>query len=140
MIYFGVHLLPQAFKVVALSQGFALIDEKYFSVEQYDNIKPWIESVKINPYESAKWFFDEKEFNTADYPGFVFESLNDWNAIFLVNHRKLVNVMQFFYEWIAREFDCYFSPKPETAFFLASAIRIFDDKHLIHFTPDNYPF
>ena len=126
-------------KVVALSQGFALIDEKYFSVEEYDKIKPWIDSVKINPDESAKWFFDEKEFNTADYPGFVLESLDDCKAIFLVNHRKLVNVLQFFYEWIAREFDCYFTPKPETAFFLASAIRIFDDKQLIRFIPDDYP-
>ncbi len=33
MIYFGVQLLPQAFKIVALSQGFALIDEHCFTVE-----------------------------------------------------------------------------------------------------------
>lgn len=138
MTYFGVQLLPQAFKIVALSQGFALIDECCFNVEEYDKIKPWINSVKINPYESAKWFFDEKEFNSVDYPGFVFESLDESNSIFLVNHRKLCNAFQFFREWIAREFD--FAPRTEPAFFLASAIRIFDDKHLIHFTPDNYPF
>jgi len=29
MIYFGVQLLPQAFKIVALSQGFALIDDNF---------------------------------------------------------------------------------------------------------------
>jgi len=140
MIYFGVQLLPQAFKIVALSQGFALIEEKYFNIEQYDKFKPWIDSVKIDPDEPTKWFFDEKEFNNPDYPAFVFESLDQNNSIFLVNHRKLVNVMQFFYEWIVRELDCYFTPKPETAFFLASAIRIFDDKHLVPFVPDDYPF
>jgi hypothetical protein len=108
MIYFGVQLLPQAFKVVALSEGFAFINEHYFNIEEYDKIKPWIDSVKINPDESAKWFFDEKEFNNADYPGFVFESLDECNEIFLVNHRKLVNMMQFFYECIAQEY--YFAP------------------------------
>ena len=139
MIYFGVQLLPQAFKVVALSQGFALIDDKFFGVEQYDQIIKWSNSLKSNTDEPAQWFFDEKDFNNPDYPGLVLESLDDCNAIFLVNHRKLVNVLQFFYEWIAREFDCYFTPKPETAFFLASAIRIFDDKQLIRFIPDDYP-
>jgi len=138
MIYFGVHLLPQAFKVVALSQGFALIDDKYFNVEEYDKIKPWIDSIKTDPDEPAKWFFDEKEFNNPDYPGFVFESLDGCNSIFLVNHRKLANMIQFFYECIVQEF--YFAPIPETAFFLASAIRIFDNVQIKHFFPDPEPF
>ena len=137
MIYFGVQLLPQAFRVVALSQGFALIDERCFNDEQYDQIMPWSDSLKISTDETAQWFFDEKEFNNADYPGFVFESLDECNSIFLVNHRKLVNVIQFFYEWIAREY--YFSPIPETAFFLASAIRIFEAKQVIQFIPDPQP-
>ena len=138
MIYFGVHLLPQACKVVALSQGFALIGEKYFNVEEYDKFKPWIDSIKIDLDEPAQWFFDEKEFYNTEYQGFVFEFLDQCNSIFLVNHRKLVNVIQFFYEWIAREY--HFSTIPETAFFLASAIRIFDAKQLTHFIPDPESF
>jgi len=138
MIYFGVQLLPQAFKVVALSQGFALIAENYFNVEQYDKFKPWIDSVKTESDEPAQWFFDEKEFYNTEYPGFVFEFLDECNSIFLVNHRKLVNVIQFFYEWIAREY--HFSPIPDTPFLLASAMRTFDDKQLKQFIPDNFPF
>jgi hypothetical protein len=138
MIYFGVQLLPQAFKIVALSEGFALLDQRCFIVEEYDNIKPWVDSLKNDPQESARWFFDELEFNNPDYPALLFDSLDRDNAIYLVNHRKLANVVQFFYEWIAREFD--FAPKPETAFFLASAIRIFDAEQMKHFIPDPEPF
>lgn len=138
MIYFGVQLLPQAFNIIALSEGFALLDHRFFTVEQYDNIEPWSDTLKIDPQEPAKWFFDETEFNNPDYPALLFESLNPANDIYLVNHRKLANVVQFFYEWIAREFD--FAPRPETAFFLAATIRIFDAEQIKQFSPDLEPF
>ena len=138
MIYFGVQLLPQAFNIIALSEGFALLDQRFFTVEQYDNIEPWSNSLKIDPYEPAKWFFDETEFNNPDYPALLFDSLNPANDIYLVNHRTLANVVQFFYEWIAREFD--FAPRPEKAFFLASAIRIFDAEQIKQFIPNLEPF
>ncbi len=138
MIYFGVQLLPQAFNIVAVSEGFAQLDQRLFTVEQYDNIKPWCDALKIDPQEPAKWFFDEAEFNNPDYPALLFDSLGKHNAIYLVNHRKLANVVQFFYEWIAREFD--FAPRPETASFLASAIRIVDANQMKLFIPDPEPF
>jgi hypothetical protein len=138
MIYFGVQLLPQAFNIVALSEGFARLDQRFFTVEQYDDIEPWSDALKIDPQEPAKWFFDETEFNNPDYPALLFDSLDKGNAISLVNHRKLANVVQFFYEWIAREFD--FAPRPEIAFFLASAIRIFDAEQMKQFIPDPEPF
>jgi hypothetical protein len=138
MIYFGVQLLPQAFNIIALSEGFALLDQRLFTVEQYDNIEPWSDTLKIDPHEPAKWFFDETEFNNPDYPALLFESLNSANQLYLVNHRKLANVIQFFYEWIAREFD--FAPRPEKAFFLASAIRIVDAQQMKQFIPDPEPF
>jgi hypothetical protein len=138
MIYFGVQLLPQAFNIVAVSEGFARLDQRFFTVEQYDNIEPWSDALKIDPQEPAKWFFDETEFNNPDYPALLFDSLDKGNAIYLVDHRNLTNVAQFFYEWIAREFD--FAPRPETAFFLASAIRIVDAKQMKLFIPDPEPF
>ena len=138
MIYFGVQLLPQAFNIIALSEGFALLDQRCFTVEQYDNIEPWSNSLKIDPHEPAKWFFDETEFNNPDYPALLFDSLNPANDIYLVNHRQLANVVQFFYEWIAREFD--FAPRPEKAFFLAATIRIIDAEQIKQFIPNPEPF
>ena len=138
MIYFGVQLLPQAFNIIALSEGFALLDQRLFTVEQFDNIEPWSNALKIDPHEPAKWFFDETEFNNPDYPALLFDSLNSANNIYLVNHRKLANILQFFYEWIAREFD--FAPRPEKAFFLAATIRIFDEQQIKQFIPDPEPF
>ena len=138
MIYLGVQLLPQAFNIIALSEGFALLDQRCFTVEKYDDVEPWSDTLKIYPHEPAKWFFDEAEFNNPDHPALLFESLNTANQLYLVNHRKLANVIQFFYEWIAREFD--FAPRPEKAFFLASAIRIIDDKQMKQFIPDPEPF
>lgn len=138
MIYFGVQLLPQAFNIIALSEGFALLDQRFFNVEKYDDVEPWSDALKIDRHEPAKWFFDETEFNNPDYPALLFESLNQANDIYLVNHRKLANVVQFFYEWIAREFD--FAPRPEKAFFLASAIRIVDAQQMKQFIPDPEPF
>lgn len=138
MIYFGVQLLPQAFNIIALSEGFALLDQRLFTVEQYDHIESWSNSLKIDPHEPAKWFFDETEFNNPDYPALLFDSLNSANNIYLVNHRKLANILQFFYEWIAREFD--FAPRPAKAFFLAATIRIFDEQQIKQFIPDPEPF
>jgi hypothetical protein len=138
MIYFGVQLLPQAFNIIALSEGFALLDQRLFTVEQYDNIESWSNSLKIDYHEPAKWFFDETEFNNPDYPALLFDSLNSANNIYLVNHRKLANILQFFYEWIARDFD--FAPRPEKAFFLAATIRIFDEQQIKQFVPDPEPF
>jgi hypothetical protein len=138
MIYLGVQLLPQAFNIIALSEGFALLDQRLFTVEQFDNIEPWSNALKIDPHEPAKWFFDETEFNNPDYPALLFDSLNSANNIYLVNHRKLANILQFFYEWIAREFD--FAPRPEKAFFLAATIRIFDEQQIKQFIPDPEPF
>jgi hypothetical protein len=138
MIYLGVQLLPQACNIIALSEGFALLDQRLFTVEQYDNIEPWSNALKIDPHEPAKWFFDETEFNNPDYPALLFESLNSANQLYLVNHRKLANILQFFYEWIAREFD--FAPRPEKAFFLAATIRIFDEQQIKQFIPDPEPF
>ena len=137
MIYLGVQLLPQAFNIIALSEGFALLDQRLFTVEQYENIEPWGNALKIDPHEPAKWFFDETEFNNPDYPALLFESLNPANNIYLVNQRKLADIAQFFYEWIAREFD--FAPRPEKAFFLASAIRVFDAQQIKPFTPNAEP-
>jgi len=51
MIYFGVQLLPQAFNIVAVSEGFAQLDQRFFTIEQYDNIKPWSDALKIDPQE-----------------------------------------------------------------------------------------
>jgi hypothetical protein len=138
MIYFGVQLLPQAFNIIVLSEGFALLDQRCFTVDEYDQIQPWSEALKIDPEEPALWFFDETEFNNPDYPALLFESLDQANDIYLVNHRKLVNAVQFCYEWSAREFD--FAPRPEKALFLASAIRIFDAEQLKPFIPDTEPF
>jgi hypothetical protein len=138
MIYLGVKLFPESFKVTALSQGFALLGKRYFTVDKYDKIKPWIDSIKIYPRESTRWFFDDKEFNDSQYAECIFDSLNDSNVIYLVNHRALLNITQFFYEWIAQE-ELYFTPRPDPEFFLASAIRLFNSKQIKSYSLDLVP-
>ena len=129
MIYCGVQLYPAAFKIVALSEGFAFIDEQSFANENQDRLMPWIDDLKSDPVEEVKWFFDEFEFKNDKYQGQILNLMKNNQHIFLVNQRKLINLIQFFYEWIALE-EMYHMI-PGKAFFLASAVRIFNEQELI---------
>jgi len=138
MIYVGVKLFRNGFKIVALSEGFATIGKRYFTIGQFDKLNPWLNSLKLHSDEQARWFFDELEFNHPKYPGMAFQLLNDDNTIYLVNHRKLINVVQFFHEYLV-----WLQARPikkEIAFFLASATRIFDEENLKPYYPDEEPF
>jgi len=64
------------------------------------------------------------------------EKIKNDATIFLAHHRQFFNGRQCFYEWIARRFD--FALRPESAFLLASANIIFDDKQLTCFISDDY--
>jgi hypothetical protein len=135
MIYCGVQLYPGSFKIVALSEGFALIDEQFFHIDNHCDLTSWINSLKADPLEEIQWFFDEGEFNNKQYPAQLFHHLANDDDILLVNHRKLINIIQFFYEWMAQEE--IFHMMPTKAFVLASAPRIFSEQELVSFYPDD---
>ena len=128
MLYFGVDLYYESFKIVALSEGFALLGERYFEFKKHDEFQKWTDSLKREPAEICCWFFDEHKFEKLDDPDSIFpwgdEHHDNSNYVYMVNHRKLINFYQFFYQWIIHEHD--FFVNVEKAFILASSVRIFD--------------
>lgn len=131
MIYCGVQLYPSAFKIVALSSGFALLAEQYFHCDNHVDVTSWINSLKLDPLEKIHWFFDEREFNNNQYPAQLWRHRINNEAVFLVNHRQLINLMQFFYERLAQEELLH--TIPTKAFILASTVRIFKEQELVAF-------
>jgi len=138
MIYLGVKLFPNAFKITALSESFAPLGKQYFSPEQYDKFQLWVDSLKYQPHEPVQCFFDEIEFNNHNYQDILFEFDNNDHDIYLVNHQKLLNLLHFLYEWSACELEL--PMKPEITFLLASAFRIFDDEYIKPVHLDDEPF
>ena len=130
MIYLGVDLYCSSFTIVALSEGFAFLDKKYFHFNKHNEFIKWIAAIKGEPHEICWWFFDEVEFNKLDDPGSIFPFNEDHHDcshfVYLINHRKLINFSQFFYEWIIHKHD--FLAEVEKAYILASSVRIFEEK------------
>ena len=59
MIYVGVKLFRNGFNIVVLSQGFAIIGKRYFTIQQFDKLNPWLNSLKLQSDEQARWFFED---------------------------------------------------------------------------------
>lgn len=134
MIYFGVKLFPNAFKIVALSQSFTFLGKRFFITDHFDKSNQWADDLKLELYESAQWFFDDKEFKNPKYPALLFQLLKSGNTIYLVNNRRLLEMMKFLYDW-----QRYIQIRPiniETAYVLASATRFFDEEHLMPVHPN----
>ena len=51
------------------------------------------------------------------------------NKIYMVNHRKLLNIIQFFYEWSKGQEE-YYLMDMNKAFLLASSVRLFDSEYM----------
>jgi len=134
MIYFGVKLFPNAFKIVALSQSFAFLGKRFFITDHFDQSKQWTDELKLDGYESAQWFFDDKEFKNPQYPARLFQLLKSGNTIYLVNNRRLNEMTRFLYDW--QRYKQIRPLKIETAYVLASATRFFDEQHLMPVHPN----
>lgn len=133
MIYFGVDLYPKSFNIVCLTDCYALIDRKYFEFDKLNKFRQWIQECKSEPHEICQWFFDEKKYNDMDDPDSIFHFSDEYhdnsNYVYLVNHRKLINLIQFLYEWIIHEYD--FFGEINKAFILASSFRIFEQDTIL---------
>jgi hypothetical protein len=137
MLYFGVGFIRSGFKVTVLSQGFATVDQKLFYVGQDELFRQWVADIKTSHEEPAMWFFDEKDFHNPEYNSEVFYFANEYDSLFLVNHRALCNIRQFGRELFAL---CnVYNSDIETEFVLASAMRIFHQQDLKPFNPDLFP-
>ena len=117
-----------------MTQGYAFLDKQYFEFNKLNDFNLWIKKCKAEPHEICQWFFDEKKFNEMNDPSSIFpfneEHHNNSNYIYLVNHRKLMNFIQFFYEWIIHGHD--FIVDVDIAFILASSYRIFEENTILN--------
>ncbi|MDI6794751.1 MAG: hypothetical protein QME81_18105, partial [bacterium] len=100
MLYCGFDLFHSSFRGVILSDGFAFLDHKFFQVEPQSSqscqaIYEWIGFFKKNPQEDCLYFFDEWQFKNREYAHSLFLSLNDPERIYLIEHRKLLDIIQF---------------------------------------------
>lgn len=144
MIYFGVQLFRRGLNIAALSSGFIPIAAKHLYFDSWHKLDPWIKSLYTDPDEDSSWFFDEAEFNNTGSLAHLFEGYHHCDYIYLVNHRKLVEITRFLYDW--KSF-CLNQLGPITAksmdvpLVLASALKIFD-KNFIKLvnTENDLPF
>lgn len=144
MIYFGVQLFRRGFHIACLSSGFIPVAVKHLPFDSWHKLDPWINSLYSDPDEESSWFFDEIEFNNPASLTHLFEGYQHCDFIYLVNHRKLLEMARFLYDW--KSF-CRFQPLPNTGknmdvpLLLASALKIFDknDIKLLN-TEDDLPF
>lgn len=132
MIYFGVNLNCNSFRITALTDGFANLGTKYFNSEEVTKVRQWINSIKYNANEPCYWFFDAinytKNRGETDFQ-YCHENENDY--IYLINHRKLKNIIQFMNEFVSKIDPIMFDV--DTTFILASAVRLFSFEEIESF-------
>jgi hypothetical protein len=138
MINCGVQLFSDSCQIVAVSDAFAVIDQRHFTTSQHEQAIPWLESLKTRYDEPVQWFFDEQNLYTYKQTAIMLTCIQDDHETFMIQHRKLANLMQFFFEWMAQE--ATFFPAPDQAWILASAVRLFDDDERRACYIDDLPF
>lgn len=132
MLYIGVMLHGSGFKITVLSESFAHLETKYFSDKEFRLIR-WIDSFKTNHSEKCVWYFDEVNFNNHKEI-FLLLCFDYCSDIYLVSHRKLVNIIQFLYEWAVHT-ESYLTFDIDHTFILASTARLFDLNDIKHYDP-----
>jgi hypothetical protein len=129
MIYFGVQLFRHSFHIACVSSGFIPIAFKHMEIDSWQKLYPWLKSLLHDLSEDTSWFFDEIEFNKTGSLAHLFESCEHCDYIYLVNHRKLIEMARFLYDWKSFCLN-HQIPKNYTnmdvPLLLASALKIFD--------------
>lgn len=139
MIYLGVDLHDSNFRITVLTESFAHLDTISFYIEEKKRLQQALDSFKYNYCEKCSWFFDELNFNTHENAASTFYFDNNYNEIYLVNHRKLINIIQFLYEWAVHT-ESVLTFDINKSLLLASAIRLFDSDDIKSFKPEDCPF
>ena len=129
MLYCGFDLSSSFFRALILSAGFALLDHKFFRVEE-EFLNPflsnWIDSFKENPQEGCLYLFDEWQFTNSKYAHRLLLPINEPDKIYLAKHRKILDIIYFVQTWVSTEYELPLSNEVE--YVLASFPRIFDLK------------
>ena len=109
--------------ITALTEGFAHLGTKYFESKEDNKVRQWINSIKNISNEACSWFFDEFNYknNKTDFH-YCHENKNDY--IYLINHRKLKDIIQFIYECVVK-LEVHIMSDIDSTFILASAVRLF---------------
>jgi hypothetical protein len=144
MIYFGVQLFRRSFHIVCLSSGFIPIATKHLYFDSWHKLDPWLKSLLHDPSEDTSWFFDEIEFNKTGSLAHLFESCEHCDYIYTINHRKLIEMARFLYDWKSFCLNHQYlkgRQNSDVPLLLASAFKIFDknDIKLLN-TEDDLPF
>lgn len=139
MLYIGVVLQDQCLKVTVLSESFANLGSKYFYASEARCFYDWLNSHKRNPVESCVWYFDDSNFKKCKniLSNFCFDFY--CNDVYLVCHRKIVNIIQFLYEW-ALHCENYLTFDIDQSLILASSARLFDSDEFRFYNPDSVKF
>lgn len=145
MIYFGVQLFRRGFHIAALSSGFIPIAAHHLFFDAWHKLDPWIKSLYSDPDEDSSWFFDETEFNNPGSLAHLFEGYHHCDYIYLVNHRKLVEMTRFLYDWksfcLMNQQGHKTDRNMDVPLLLASALKIFDKNYIkLLNTEDDLPF
>lgn len=134
MIYLGVNILENSFKIVALSEHFQFIGKAVFDFDEVHNIKPWVGQLKTDSHELTKWYFDQLEFMENKFPVDSHQQFDKLHKIYLVNHRKLIEIINFFSMYTLYQFQG--TVIPETTFFLAAAEKIIQNEYICCYQND----
>jgi hypothetical protein len=144
MIYFGVQLFRRSFHIACLSSGFIPLAHKHLKYDSWLKLDPWIKSHLRDLSEDSSWFFDESEFNNPGSPAHLFESYDHCDYIYLVNHRKLIEMVRFLEDWKSFCFNQQIrktTKNLDVPLLLASALKIFDKNDIkVLNTEDDLPF
>jgi hypothetical protein len=137
MIYLGVDISQEQFKIAVLATDFTLIDRRNFRVYRLNKIDPWIDLCKDMFDKNVKWFFDEKQFYRCKIARQGTFTAYD-NEFYLINHQQLMKITKFIYDYMF-QLDCIMPV--DRPFLLASASRVIDDSFIKIFFPDgDLPF
>jgi hypothetical protein len=140
MILLGIKPISQNdFKIVALSDNFILIDHfilhnLYYSYLELEN---WLNKIKFDTFETLKWFFDDLDIMERKIPCNLFQKIQGHNLAFSVNHRKLMEFIQFFYDYSIFASNSASPICP--VFFLASAQRFISESFILKLNLDLEP-
>ena len=143
MIYFGVQLFNHAFHIACVSKGFVPLDHLYLKFNRYQKLNLWKDSFSLS-FEESCWFFDEFEFNKSKNMANFFENYKYCHNIYLVKHRKLVDMNHFLKDWEMFRFKNKiqkYGNRLEIPFLLALSFKIFHQDDIITFaSSDDLPF
>lgn len=134
MIYLGVNMINNQFKIVALDDNFNFLAKKAFRFNNAYDVNIWIRMLKTESSELTKWYFDELEFSNKACPKRAIKKFDRLHKIFLVNHRKLIETTSVFECYAAYKFKKIFNV--DTTFVLAAAEKIIDDRFRRRYVDD----